>query len=102
MGVSAFHRYSKRVTRTRQWTRLRFEALRRDNWQCVQCGARGRLEVDHILPVRTHPELAYVLDNVQVLCPADHARKTRVECGHRPVHPGRIAWRAALLNVPEN
>ncbi|MEM1396049.1 MAG: HNH endonuclease [Pseudomonadota bacterium] len=95
MGMK-WKRYSNAVTRTKRWKALRLEALRRDGFQCVQCGARGRLEVDHIKPVRTHPELSFVPDNLQTLCPSCHTRKTRIECGHKPPHPERLKWRAAV------
>ncbi len=91
-----FRRYSKHITRSARWKALRVQALRRDDWQCVCCGARGRLEVDHIKPVRTHPELAFTLSNLQSLCGVCHARKTRIECGHPPPSPERIAWRDAV------
>jgi len=89
-----WRRYSAAVTRTRRWKALRLQALRRDGWRCVQCGKPAR-EVDHVLPVRTHPELAYELSNLQVLCAADHARKTRVEIGlGQEPDPRREVWRA--------
>jgi len=104
MGVSTYyHRHSRRVTKSRQWRRIRFLALRRDGFQCVKCGARGALEVDHVQPCRTHPELSLDLGNTQSLCKPCHSRKTRIECGFPespPDHPGRRDWRAALLNVP--
>ena len=93
MGLRDFHRHSRAIIRTRRWKALRQEALRRDGWQCVQCGARGRLEVDHRKPVRTHPELAFELTNLQCLCPSCHTKKTRLECGHKPASPDRLKWR---------
>ena len=97
MGVKVeYRRHSAKVTRSRRWNALRLEALRRDNWQCVQCGARGRLEVDHIRPVRTHPQLAYDLANVQCLCPSCHSRKTRLEIGLGRSDPKRDAWKNLL------
>ena len=71
MGVR-WKRHSAWVTRSKRWPALRQQALRRDGFACVQCGARGRNEVDHILPVRTHPGLAFVLDNLQTLCGSCH------------------------------
>lgn len=35
---------------TRLWRRRRMWILRRDGAQCVLCGGRERLEVDHIRP----------------------------------------------------
>lgn len=96
MGVRRWHRHSAAVTDSAQWKRLRWQALRRDGFACVQCGARGRLEVDHVKPVRTHPELSYVLGNLQSLCVPCHARKTRIEVGHPELTPERKAWRSLL------
>ncbi|MGC9420268.1 MAG: HNH endonuclease [Rhodovulum sp.] len=95
MGVR-WNRQSAAVIRTRRWKALRLEALRRDGWQCVQCGAKGRLEVDHIVPVRDAPERAFDLSNTQCLCPACHARKTRIEIGLGRIDPAREAWKALL------
>src|SRR5262249_20422003 len=88
-----FASYGRRVIRSARWPALRLQAKRRDGFRCVQCGARGRLEVDHIEPVRTHPELAFALENLQTLCAACHSRKTRIEVGHAPLDPARAAWR---------
>ena len=95
MGMR-YPEHSRRIIRTKRWRGLRFEVLRRDGFRCVQCGARGRLEVDHIEPVRTHPERAYDMANLQALCPACHTRKTRIECGHPAPDPKRVAWREAI------
>lgn len=94
-----WHRHSAAVTRTRRWKALRLEVLRRDGFQCRQCGARGRLEVDHIAPVRDRPDLAYALDNLQSLCPSCHARKTRVEIGLGPRNQDREKWREAVREI---
>lgn len=86
------HRHSKVVTRTKQWKALRMEILERDGFRCKGCGCGGRLEVDHIKPVRTHPELSYEPRNLQALCPSCHTKKTRIECGHRPPSEERQQW----------
>jgi len=93
------HRYNRAgraVYRDKRWPALRLAAKRRDNWRCVQCGHKRRLEVDHIKPVRDAPELAFDLDNLQVLCGACHGRKTRLDLGFDPLHPERAKWRALL------
>ncbi len=95
MGIK-HPRYSRAVLKTRRWQALRLKAKRRDGFQCVACGARGRLEVDHIKSVRTHPELAFDLNNLQTLCSSCHTRKTRIECGHTPPHPESVKWRDLL------
>lgn len=94
------HRYSRKITRTVRWRALRAEILERDNYRCRSCGCGGRLEVDHIKPVRTHPELSYEPTNLQALCPGCHTRKTRLECGHPPPRQDRQDWQSALTALP--
>lgn len=99
MGLKPdFERHSKRVTSTKRWKILRMAVIERDGFRCKKCGARGRLEVDHIKPVRTHPALAFDPQNLQALCPSCHTSKTRVECGHPPpiATPARDAWQKAV------
>jgi hypothetical protein len=50
------------------WKRLRYEAIKRYGRQCQCCGTGGRIVVDHIRPVRTHPHLRLKLSNLQILC----------------------------------
>ena len=90
-------RHSKRITSTRRWQTLRMAVLERDEWACVECGAQKRLEVDHIHPVKTHPQLAYEPGNCQVLCGSCHTRKTRIECGIPALSEDRQAWRKSVL-----
>lgn len=66
--------------------------LEREGFRCKGCGCGGRLEVDHIQPVRTHPALSYEPANLQALCPSCHTKKTRLECGHNPASEARQAW----------
>lgn len=42
---------------------------------CLDCGATDQLTVDHILPFRERPDLAYAQDNLAVLCRPCNARK---------------------------
>jgi 5-methylcytosine-specific restriction endonuclease McrA len=98
MGVN-YRRHSRIATNDARWPALRLAAKRRDKFACVKCGARGRLEVDHIKPVRTNPELAFVLENLQSLCGPHHSSKTAVECGWVQLSPARRAWRD-LLRAP--
>jgi 5-methylcytosine-specific restriction protein A len=91
-----YQRFSKQVTSTKRWKTLRMEILERDGFKCRSCNSTGRLEVDHIQPVRTHPELSYEPRNLQALCPSCHTRKTRIECGHPPPRKDRQDWRQAI------
>lgn len=54
------------------WIRLRMFVLERDGAKCACCGRTRKdgvkLNVDHIKPRKTHPELALDPDNLQVLC----------------------------------
>lgn len=101
MGLIRWRRHSAVITRTERWKALRQQALRRDGFACRGCGARGRLEVDHVKPVRSHPELAWDLGNLQSLCPSCHTRKTRLECGHPPLSEDRSKWRTAVRQLEE-
>lgn len=94
MGLKTYFRPSAAVQRDKRWPALRLAAKRRDGFKCVQCSARGRLEVDHIKPVRTHPELSFTLENLQTLCIRCHSAKTKLEVGFgHEVDPKRAAWR---------
>lgn len=100
-NVSAknYQRHSRIATSDKRWPALRLAAKRRDGFKCVQCGERGRLEVDHIQRVKDAPELAFVLTNLQSLCSKCHSSKTATECGWIPLSPQRRAWRD-LLRAP--
>jgi 5-methylcytosine-specific restriction enzyme A len=93
------HRHSAHVTRTARWKVLRMAILERDGFRCRACGCGGRLEVDHIKPVRTHPDLSYTPGNLQALCPGCHTKKTRIECGHPPPSEDRQDWRQAVAQL---
>ncbi len=58
---------------SRRWRELRYRALIKHGRQCQMCGAKPPdvvLHVDHIKPKMKHPELAFSLSNLQVLCEA--------------------------------
>ena len=102
MALTDYRRHSARVTRTARWAALRVQALERDGWACVQCGARRGLEVDHVQPVRTHPELSFDLGNLQCLCGRCHSRKTRLEIGLGQPDPKREAWKKLVRDLRPN
>jgi len=101
MGLT-YQRHGASIYRTPQWKALRFMARRRDGFACVQCGKKGRLEVDHVKPIRTHPELALELTNLQCLCIGCHSRKTRLETGMGDLPPERQKWRDLLRDMQRN
>ena len=96
---SDYAAYSKKVTRGQRWKALRLQALERDDWRCVKCGALHRVECDHIEPVRDRPDLAFTLSNLQILCGPCHSRKTRIECGHTQLSKPRREWRNLLSSM---
>ena len=102
MALDRFARFSRPVLRTRRWKVLRHQILERDGWACTTCGKRGRLEVHHVQPVRTHPELSFDPGNLKSLCPACHTALTRLECGHPEPDPARVAWRQAVSELEAN
>ena len=57
---------------TYKWRRVRMEAIKLHGARCQCCGATPKdgitINVDHIKPRKTHPELALSLGNLQVLC----------------------------------
>ena len=95
-----YERYSAAVIRSPRWKAVRLQVKQRDGFKCVSCGAHGRLECDHIKPVRTHPELAFDPENLQTLCITCHSRKTRQEVGLDEIHPERAAWRDLIRAIP--
>lgn len=96
---SEYASHSAKVRRGQRWKATRLKVLDRDEWACVQCGRQDRLEVDHIQPVRDRPDLAYVMDNLQALCGPCHARKTRIEVGHKPLSSQRQQWRDLVRDM---
>ena len=71
------------------WRRLRMQALVASDGKCECCGrskADGvKLQVDHIKPRRNYPELAWDINNLQVLCN---------ECNHGKGNWDTTDWRS--------
>jgi len=62
------------------WSYLKSQALKRDNYKCVLCqNTKTSLEVDHIRPVALFPELQWELSNLQTLCIDCHKNKTAMD-----------------------
>ena len=99
MALKDYARHSAKITRTMRWKALRLNALERDGCRCVQCIERRGLEVDHVLPVRDRPDLAWSLDNLQCLCGRCHSRKTRLEIGLGRPDPARNAWKSLVREL---
>lgn len=65
-------------TAKRAWRSLQLQILDRDGYSCRTCGRPGRLEVDHIQPVR-YGGKEYDPGNLQALCRGCHVEETRLE-----------------------
>jgi 5-methylcytosine-specific restriction endonuclease McrA len=59
--------------RTR-WKNASRRARAAQPW-CLDCGATSNLSVDHIIPFRERPDLAYAQDNLAIRCRPCNARK---------------------------
>lgn len=63
---------SKAFLESKEWKRLRLQALKQHGSRCQCCGDGPHngvtLNVDHIKPRSLFPQLALQLDNLQVLC----------------------------------
>lgn len=59
----------------------RKQLLKKFNYSCVRCGAHVDLELHHVKPVYSHPELAFDLDNIEVLCKHCHRVEHKI-LGH--------------------
>jgi 5-methylcytosine-specific restriction protein A len=99
MGLRRHPDFGAQYRRGPRWKALRLAALRRDGFRCRECGVRGKLEVDHVKPVRDFPDLAFDLANLQALCARCHGSKTRRDLGMPPPCPKRAAWRAAVAEL---
>ena len=80
----------------RRWAAVRWAVFNRDGWRCVSCGAPGRLECDHRVPIHRMPDDAdlYALEGLQTLCRSCHIHKTGAEnrAAAAPSGPEAKAW----------
>lgn len=68
----------RRIYHTPQWRAARRAVLDRDGYRCQSCGKAGRLEVDHIKPLKSGGK-EFELGNLQALCRPCHFAKTSSE-----------------------
>ena len=54
--------------KSNEWKNIRQEVFKKYGRQCLKCGSRSRIEVDHIMPVYENPRLRLDFDNLQPLC----------------------------------
>jgi len=68
----------RRWYRTARWKALRAQVVRDQAYRCAMCGTLTlTLEVDHIRKHQGNPLHFWQRANLQALCGACHARKTR-------------------------
>ncbi|MGW2539328.1 HNH endonuclease [Kitasatospora sp. NPDC001574] len=65
---------ARNAARPSDWGSRRARILARDRFRCQLCGARERLEVDHLVPVARGG--SWEPDNLWTLCRDCHRRKT--------------------------
>lgn len=72
------HYRAREYFRDQRYKPFRQSVLARDNWACVECGKRGgKLEVHHVKPYATYPDLAFDIDNGVTLCLSCHNKTKR-------------------------
>ena len=68
-GVTEINKKIRSSIEYRLW---REAVFKRDNWNCVWCGKKGRIEADHIKPFAYFPEFRFAIDNGRTLCRECH------------------------------
>lgn len=58
----------------KKWALKKSEVLRRDKFYCQICCESNSLEVHHILPKSTHPELTFDDENLITICKECHKK----------------------------
>lgn len=79
---------------TWEWKQVRYTALKQSNGKCQCCGRGAHdgvvLNVDHIEPRKSRPDLALTLSNLQVLCG---------ECNHGKGNWDSTDWRHEKMDA---
>lgn len=70
---SRHRRESTKWYKRAAWRRVREQKLKKSPL-CESCGTHEDLHVHHVKPRRTHPQLAYELNNLKTLCRRCHSR----------------------------
>ena len=88
--MSIFHSNINQV----RWQWLRRKVFERDGYRCCICKRAGRLECDHVKPLK-RGGAKYDMANLQTLCRSCHIRKTRLENSGN-IKPDKKAWRELI------
>ena len=82
-----------------RWQAVRRAVFERDGYRCVSCEKAGKLECDHVTPLKKMPgQNPYDPDGLQTLCRACHIAKTRRE-SRRALTPDEKAWQALVTKM---
>lgn len=57
-----------KIRRSKEGKAFKLAVKLRDGYRCIECGDNKNLQVDHIKPFSTHPELRFAIDNGRTLC----------------------------------
>ena len=82
---------------TLRWQHVRKKVFARDNYRCRLCGSAGRLECDHIVPLRAGGN-PFELRNLQTLCRSCHIKKS-ARFNRKPDSPDVAAWRKKVREI---
>ena len=77
-----------------RWAAVRRAVFERDGHRCRKCGAAGRLECDHRVPVNQGGD-PWDLAGMQTLCRSCHIAKSRRE-RRAQSPPEVVAWRSFM------
>jgi 5-methylcytosine-specific restriction endonuclease McrA len=95
IAKSACVAWGNNFYRLPRWRRLREKALKLYGEQCHKCKATENLHVDHIRCRKYHPELAFHMTNLQILCEECNTKKgTHHSTDYRPSEHRILAERA--------
>lgn len=81
----------------RRWSVVRRRVFERDKYRCCRCGRSGRLEADHVEPLKSWAGCLYDMGNIQTLCRSCHIEKTAEE--NRNETPSRRRWRELVAEM---
>ena len=75
---------TKRKKRSSKWRKVR-NAFKKKNPKCLCCGGKIKIEIHHILPFHSHPELELEESNLMTLCERE---KYGINCHQLIGHTG--------------
>lgn len=70
-GISPLNAKLRSCVEYRLW---RKSVVERDNYTCIWCGSKEKIQADHIKPFGLYPELRFAIDNGRTLCEECHKK----------------------------